>query len=180
MQTKSTKKKIKKIGFDLDGVLINKPPFITKSLLEWLVRSHNTTKLSYRYPKHNLERWTRWLSHHPIFRPPLKNNIRIVKKLSREEKCRLYAISSRYKFLEERTKEWFRYHRLNDVFESIYINLNNEQPHLFKERMIKKLKIEVFIDDDLHLIQYLRRRIIGIKVIHASERKKGLKESLLK
>jgi len=45
------KEKLICIGLDLDGILVDKPPFVPKRLLEWLVRSHRTEKLAYRYPQ---------------------------------------------------------------------------------------------------------------------------------
>ncbi|OGM18367.1 hypothetical protein A2686_04400 [Candidatus Woesebacteria bacterium RIFCSPHIGHO2_01_FULL_38_10] len=76
-----SKRKIKKIAFDLDGVFINKPPFIPRKVIEWLYRSHrNNKKLSYRMPTTKIERLIRSFSHHHLFRPPIKKNIEFAKK----------------------------------------------------------------------------------------------------
>lgn len=147
-------KKIK-IGLDLDGVLVGKPFFIPKSLLEWLVRSHKNKELAYRYPSCRFERWLRWLSHHYIFRPPIRKNLKVVRKLAKNRNYLFYLISGRYSFLEDRTYQWLKRYHLITLFEKISINLENEQPHKFKEKMIKKMKIEIFIDDDFSLIKYL-------------------------
>lgn len=152
------RKKVK-IGFDLDGVIIDKPPLIPKRILEWLVRSHESKRLAYRYPTSPWERWLRWLTHHPLFRPPIKKNLRLVRELSKNKKYKFYVISSRYSFLKERTKQWFRTYRFNGVFEAVCLNLDNEQPHIFKERKIKELGIEIFIDDDFPLCHYLSQKL---------------------
>jgi hypothetical protein len=64
------KEKIK-IGFDLDGVIIGKPPFMPKYLMERLVRKKGYG-LVYRFPKSKIEKYIRWLSHFPLLRPPIK------------------------------------------------------------------------------------------------------------
>jgi hypothetical protein len=161
-------KKIK-IGFDLDGVIIGKPFFVPQYLMEALVRSKKNDILEYRYPSSKFERLVRYLSHHPILRPPIRENITLIRELSKSKKYQLYAISSRYCFLEERTKQWFRFYKLRKFFKEIYINIENEQPHLYKERMIKKLKLNALIDDDKPLLEYLKKRVKNIDLIYVSD-----------
>lgn len=165
-----------KIGFDLDGVIINKPPFVPKRFIEWMVRSHKTKGLTYRYPASRTERFIRWLSHHPLFRPPIRKNAEIIRSLCKNRNCRLYVVSSRYKFLQDRTKLWFEKYGFDSVFEGVYINLDNKQPHLFKKSMIKKLKLDIFIDDDLPLVKYLKRNIKGVSIVSVEEQKNYLKD----
>src|SRR3989344_1182570 len=116
-----------RIGFDLDGIFIDKPPLVPKKLIEWLYRSHNNKQLSYRYPKTNFEKLVRKISHHYRLRPPINENLDFIRKLSKDEKFELYVISSRYNFLEDRTKKWIKIHNLNGVFKEVHLNLKNEQ-----------------------------------------------------
>lgn len=161
-------KKIK-IGFDIDGVIVAGPPFVPKSLLEYLVRSHQTKRLAYRFPKSKIERFIRWLSHHPFFRPAIKKNIKLIKNLAQNKDYQLYIISSRYSFLVGRTKQWFAFHRIDGYFKRIILNRQNVQPHLFKEKEIKRLALDFFIEDDPFLAKYLRQRIKNTKIIHPDE-----------
>lgn len=39
----------------------------------------------------------------------------------------------------------------------MYFNFSNEQPHLFKNRIIKNLKLDYYIDDDLSLLNYVAK-----------------------
>jgi len=171
-------KKIK-IGFDLDGVLVNKPPLIPKRLLEWLVRSHTHRNLYYRYPTLRLERLIRWLAHHPFLRPAIKKNLRFIQKLAKEKKYRLFLITSRYSFLEKRTWQWLKNHQLDRIFEKVLINLKNEQPHLFKKRKIKDLKIDIFIDDDFPLASYLAKELPQTKIFCFNHHRKKQSSLLL-
>ena len=167
--------KLIRIGFDLDGVFVDKPPFVPKNLLEWLVRSHQTKRLAYRYPTLKPERWLRKFSHHPFFRPPIKKNLELVKRLGRKGKYRLYIISGRYSFLENRTWQWLKRYKIKKLFAGVFINLENKQPHLFKEKMIRDLGIKLFIDDDLPLAEHLANSNLRVKIFCFD--KKSKKES---
>ena len=45
--------------------------------------------------------------------------------------------------------------KIHNSFAKTFFNDKNEQPHLFKNRIIKAEKIEKFIDDDLDILKYL-------------------------
>ncbi|OGM11249.1 hypothetical protein A2Z22_00620 [Candidatus Woesebacteria bacterium RBG_16_34_12] len=169
----AAKGKIIKVGFDLDGVIIGKPPFVPNLVMEKLVRKNNHG-LAYRFPESKIEKCIRWLSHYPLLRPPIKRNIQFIHELYNSQEYQLFVVSSRFSFLEERTKEWFKFYKLRKLFKEIYINLNNEQPHLYKEKMIKKLKLNVFIDDDLPLLEYLRKKLGDVELIFVEEKEKHL------
>jgi hypothetical protein len=170
------KKKKIKVGFDLDGVIIGKPFFVPQFLMELLVRSKKDHELLYRYPKTKFERWIRVVSHHPILRPPIRENIRLIEELSKSKKYKLYVVSSRYNFLAGRTKEWFGFYKLGKYFKYIYINTKNEQPHFFKERMINKLQLNTFIDDDRPLLNYLKKKISNTDMVYVTEHRKHFKK----
>lgn len=53
----------------------------------------------------------------------------------------------------------------------MYFNFNDEQPHLFKDKIIKKEKIEKFLDDDLDLLIYLAQRNPKVNFFWLSSRK---------
>lgn len=165
-------KKHIRIGLDLDGVLVDKPPFVPKRLLEWLVRGHKNKRLTYRYPALRFERWLRWFSHHPIFRPPIRENLEFIKKISKKKEYELYLISGRYSFLEDRTWKWLRRYQIDGLFEQVSINLADEQPHLFKEKAIKDLKINFFIDDDLPLAKYLANSTPRVEIFCFDQKRK--------
>jgi hypothetical protein len=159
-----TKKKF--VAFDLDGVIVGKPPFMPKNLLEYLYRGVAGNRLSYRYPNSGVERCIRWISHHPAFRPPIERNIQIIKGLKKDKTFRIVAISSRYMFLKRRTHQWLSYHGLNNLFEEVYLNDNNLAPHIFKEEMLMKIKPTVYVDDDLPLIKYLSRKKLKTELVY--------------
>lgn len=159
-------KKIK-IAFDLDGIIIDKPPLIPKNLLERLFRGCNyRSGLHYRFPKSKLEISIRKISHFYLFRPPIKENIDFIKKIAKSPKYEIYIISGRYSFLLSETKNWFSKRKLNELFKKVYFNLNDEQPHLHKEKLLLKIKPDYFIDDDEELVDYLREKLDKTKLFY--------------
>lgn len=146
------------IGFDFDRVLVNYPPFVPAWLIDWLYRRHDKKELAYRIPHSKIEKLLRKLSHFYLFRPKISENINFVRELSdNPHKYNLYLLSSRYKFLEKITYKILKRYGLKNVFSSVTLNTNDEQPHLFKEKAIKYLKIKLYIDDDLDLLKHLHK-----------------------
>ncbi len=153
--------KVEKIAFDLDGVFINKPPLIPKKLLERLFRGKNKNGLHYRFPHSKLEQKVRKISHFYLLRPPIRKNIEFIRRLAQDKKYELYAISGRYSFLEKETDIWLEKRKIKGLFKKIFINLENKQPHLFKEEKLKENKIDIFVDDDGLLADYLAGKNIA-------------------
>lgn len=148
--------KKRKIGFDFDKIFANYPPLVPEFLIEYLYKKKNS-ELSYRFPG-KLEQKIRILSHLPIFRSPIKKNVESLKKLSKNSKLELYLVSSRFSFLKQKTEIWSRKNNINKYFLKTYFNFSDMQPHIFKDRIIKRENIEKFIDDDLDLLMYLSQK----------------------
>lgn len=144
-----------KIGFDLDKIFIEHPPFIPDSVIELLYKKKANGELLYRIPSFP-EQLIRSASHHPLLRPPMKNNMDFLRSLT-EKKHSLYLISSRFGFLKHQTEELISRFELAEIFDGMYFNFNNEQPHEFKNTIIKKLRLDIFVDDDLHLLKYVAK-----------------------
>ena len=144
------------VGFDFDRVFIDYPPFIPAKLIDWLYRNHKGKSLSYRIPRLRLEQFIREVSHFHLFRPRISENLEFVSRFP--DGHHLHLISSRYKFLENLTRKLLDKSGLSRVFCSVNLNTRNEQPHFFKEKTIKRLKINLYVDDDLDLLKYLYSR----------------------
>jgi FMN phosphatase YigB (HAD superfamily) len=154
------------VGFDFDKVFIDYPPLVPYSLIDLLYKGRSyflknlgkNPVMHYRFPG-ELEQKVRVISHHHLLRPPIKVNIEALKKISSDKKNKTYLVSSRFGFLKGRTEAILKRYKLKDYFNGVYFNYKNEQPHIFKERIIKKLNIDTYIDDDLHVALYLSKRI---------------------
>lgn len=149
------------IGFDLDGIFIGRPPLVPKTLIEWFYRDHQRNKLSYRIPTF-AEQKIRQLSHLPFVRPPISQNCNLIKRLAKKDVYDFYLISGRFGFLKNLTYAWLKKHSMLNVFSKIYLNTRSEQPHQFKEKMLKKISLSKYIDDDLDSLEYLAARLPNI------------------
>lgn len=151
-----------RIGFDLDNVFINTPPFIPDTLTERIYRKKTDGILLYRIPGRK-EQLLRIALHKPIFRPKIKKNISFLQTLS-ETEHELYLISSRFGFLRKATERITKKYGLDTLFKKLYFNYENNQPHLFKDKVIKQLKLQKYVDDDLHLLKYIASKNNNIKL----------------
>jgi len=168
-----------KIGIDLDGVVVNKPFFIPKSLIEWLFRAHHNHGKKYRIPKSKLEIAIRKLSHHWLIRPPITKNIKIIKQLAKAKNIKAYLISGRYQFLQKETDVWLKINGLTKLFPTPHINLSNLQPHLFKEQMAKKFKLDYFFDDDPIIINHFKNTSLKTKAFLTNNKQNNQLKKLL-
>jgi hypothetical protein len=141
------------IGFDLDKVFVDYPPLVPDTIINKLYKKKSNGILLYRIPGRT-EQLIRHISHHPIFRPLIKNNLMFLREFSKT-KNDLYLISSRFGFLKQRTNDLVKNQEFDKLFKGLYFNYENQQPHVFKDTIIKQLKIEKYIDDDFALVKYL-------------------------
>lgn len=154
-----------KIGFDLDRVFINFPPFIPPQIIDWLYKNHGQKTLSYSIPQSPLSKLIRRTSHLSLFRSPIRKNIKTLSQIFLNPDLKLYLVSGRYRFLENLTFKLLHKYNLITPFAKIYLNSMDEQPHLFKEKILKKLNLDLFVDDDLDLLKYLQESGLKTKLI---------------
>lgn len=143
------------IGFDLDKVFIHYPPFIPDKLINRLYLKKANGTLVYRIPS-KPEQLLRKLSHLHFFRPAIQENINAVMDFPKKQN-KYFLISSRYKFLETMTADILKRYKIDHLFDGMFFNFADKQPHIFKEEVIKKLHIDRYIDDDLHLLTYVAK-----------------------
>ena len=142
------------IGFDLDKIFINFPPLVPTKIIDWLYKGKPNGTLKYRMPS-RAEQIIRIFSHYSLFRPPITKNMNYVKNLALANTNKFYLISSRFSFLEKRTSSLIKRYRLDKIFNAMYFNYQNRQPHEFKNEVIQNLKLDMYVDDDLQLLEYL-------------------------
>lgn len=160
-----------KIGFDLDKVFINTPPFIPNALITKLyVKKVKAGIPEYRIPSRK-EQLIRIFSHHPLFRPVMKKNMQYLKDLTKTDH-QLYLISSRYGFLRHVTTRLVKRHKLDKIFAELYFNFENKQAHVFKSEVINRLKLDAYVDDDLPLLKYVAGRNNQVKLYWLNQKRK--------
>ncbi len=145
-----------RIGFDLDKIFVDYPPLIPDRLVERLYRKKANGELLYRMPSRP-EQLIRQFSHLSYFRPPIHNNIHFLKSLTKKN-YHLFLISSRFGFLQKQTLALMQKLELDQLFEAMYFNFENKQPHIFKNEILKQLKLDSYVDDDIHLLKYIAKQ----------------------
>lgn len=160
------------IGFDLDEILVSHPPLIPAALIALLYRGRQKKFLHYRMPG-EFEKKLRVFSHHPLFRPVLEKNLDFIQELSKRKGYRLHLISSRFSFLKNRTETFVSHNGFKKLFTTIHFNYTDQQPHKFKEEILKKLFLDKYVDDDLPLIEYLAKRFPKTIFYWLNSHKKG-------
>jgi len=148
------KKRKLRVGFDFDGVVVYNPlrifrPFVAVAKKIIL----RPKKLKFYYPQTSWEKFFWFVLHQSsIFPAP---GFPLLKKLLKEGKIEGYLLTSRYSCLGGSFYHWLKKHQVDQLFKGCYLNKKNEQPHKFKERMIKKLKLDLYLDDNWDIVNYL-------------------------
>ncbi len=149
------RRNIVRIGLDLDGVILYNPARIVRPLIAvWkhVLFPHQKT-LTFYYPKTRFEQYAWSLLHKTsLFIAP---GFREILKMALNKEIKLYIITARYDFMGKETKRWARNIDKNRALSGVYCNEKNEQPHLYKERMISLLKLDYFVEDNWDIVKHL-------------------------
>ncbi len=150
------------VGFDLDKVFIEYPFFLPDFVVDKTYKIIFNNSIIYRIPS-KPEQFLRLLLHYPLFRQPINKNIEFVKNISKKNTDNYFLITGRFNFLKSRTDQIIKKYELDKIFKKIFINFNNEQPHIFKSNLMKQLKIDKYVDDDFFLLKYAAKQNLKTK-----------------
>jgi hypothetical protein len=151
------KKKVIRVGFDFDGVVAYNPFRVARAIVSFVKKNiFGVRKLKFWYPKNRLEQLY-WIIVHESSAFPA-NGTKLMKMLAKEGEIEAHLITGRYSFLDHSLNRWLKRFRLFSCFTTINLNEKDEQPHLFKERKIKELKLNYFIEDNWDIVHYLEQR----------------------
>ena len=151
-------KKIIKVGVDLDGVIAKHS---LGGFWVWLRRFKEkilkkTANFRYYYPSSLIELigW-KVINWHRV---PSLDRESIFSFLAAKKEIRFYLVTSRFRFLEDLTLRWLKKYELNSCFHQILINIEDQNPLVYKSKAIQTLDLDFFIDDDLEVIDYLKKK----------------------
>lgn len=158
------KKKLR-VGFDLDGVLLYNPARVARPLVAVFKRYIlQKKKTKFFIPKSKPQKMFWMFLHYSSFIPA--SGLDEIRKLAHNDQIEAYIITGRFSFLERDFMRWVK--RINgksNHFKEVYLNKKNEQPHLFKKRMIEELDLDVFVEDNWNIVQQLRQQKSKVKVL---------------
>jgi len=144
-----------KVGFDLDGVLLYNPARIIRPIISLLKQKKlvHRQELEFFVPKTKFQE-NMWHFFHKssIFLAPGFYQIR---ELSQQGLIEPYIITARFAHLKKDFTKWLTKMGANEFLKGTYLNEKDEQPHLFKKRIIKKLDLDIFVEDNWDIVNYL-------------------------
>jgi len=150
-------KKIIRIGLDFDGVVAYNPLRIVRAPITLIKRNIlKNKKTEFYVPTSPLMKLLFWIPHQLSFFPG--RGMGFLRKLVEEKKVEAYIVSGRYGYLDAQIPLWLKQRGLFDIFTGVYANKESEQPHLYKERMVKKLRLDYFIEDNLDIVEHLTKK----------------------
>lgn len=149
--------KIIKVGVDFDGVVAYNPLRIFRAPIVSVKKNIlKKNKVKFFIPETPVQKLFFKLAHEFSLLPSIGTEM--LRGLSEEGELETHLVSGRYAYLNPGLYKWLKKHDLDNSFTSINPNELNEQPHLFKKRMVDKLKLDYFIEDNLDIVNYLSAR----------------------
>lgn len=149
------KKQILKVGFDLDGVLLYNPARIARPVIVFLKKVFFKKEADkFHYPKTKIQKLIWLMLHKIVFGPTLGYDK--LKKFIQSKKIKAYIITGRNESLENDFKSWMKKLETDKYFSGSYFNNENEQPYLFKEKMIKKLNLDIYVEDNWDIVRKIK------------------------
>lgn len=155
-QTKSKTPRKIRVGFDLDGVLFFNPLRIVRAPIEFAKKHLLHKDPSHFYVPQTLPEQILWRAVHMSSLMPAIGWQRI-RKLKEKGLIEPYLITARFKCLQNDFKRCIKTLEADSYFTGCYQNLDNEQPHLFKEKMVKQLGIEYYVEDNWNIVNHLSK-----------------------
>lgn len=152
------KKKVIKIGVDLDGVVARHSLggfwVWARKLKEKILKKMRSS--TYYYPITPLEQLA-WKVIDGV-RKPFVDKDNLFTSFAKRDEVQFYLVTSRFKFLEKLTQGWLKKYRLGSGFYRVLINTKDIDPFVFKAKAVKNHGLGFFIDDDLEVINYLKNK----------------------
>ncbi len=179
-----------KVGFDFDGVLFYNPTRLLRPFTSWIQRTLLGRKETHFYiPQHPFLKKIGSYLHKTSFRPNIgfKHFIDLVK----DPRYEIYIITARLSFVKENLHKLLAKHGVKvENIHTIYQNIHDEQPHIYKERLLKQLNLDHFVEDNWDIVKHLTKttktRVIWIynlidkQFIHHQPRVPNIGEAIKK
>lgn len=148
----------------MDGVVLYNPIRIFRP---WIVvvkklLGKDRKEKTFYVPKTKVEEFLWNILHKTSYK--IADGLDLLKYLKDEGIIEPYLITARYKSLEKDFNDTMEKLKARHLFKVYVHNTQNEQPHLFKERMIKKYNLDMFIDDNWDIVEHLSQVLPSEKV----------------
>lgn len=146
-----------RVGLDFDGVVAYNPFRVVRAVISLVKHDiFRVKKLKFWYPKY---RWQQvfWILVHESSVFPAKG-IDLLEHLVKKGEIEAHLVTARYSFLDNHLYSWLKRYKISRLFETVTINKLDEQPHIFKEKIIEKQRFDYFVEDNLDIVKYLHTK----------------------
>jgi hypothetical protein len=142
------------VGIDFDGVLAYNPFRVIRAPITFVKRNvFKNKKTEFYIPQNGIER-TVWKVLHESSIFPAQGVGRLQRMVD-DGIIEAHLVTARYSFLRDNLFKWLDKHQMKELFTSITINDHDEQPHLYKARVINENHFDYFIEDNLDVVDHL-------------------------
>lgn len=153
-------KKPLKVGFDLDGVILYNPVRVLRPFSALASKIlFNKKNTSFFIPQTPFAKFAWYLLHKSSFIPA--RGLKDLKNLVQQGKIEAHLITGRYSSLSHDFESWMKSLDADSIFTTQSHNTKNEQPHIFKQNMIKKLGLDIFVEDNWDIVKELKVKSSG-------------------
>lgn len=145
------------VGLDFDGVVAYSPLRILRRPIA--MAKHNlfgVDKTHFWIPQTSFQRWAWSLAFASSYFPA--RGTTLLRRLTAERSIEAHLVTARFSFMHSHLDQWLHRREMHDVFAGVILNTRDEQPHLFKERIINAKRFDYFIEDNLDIVRYLTGR----------------------
>ncbi len=153
-----------RVGFDFDGVVAYNPLRVARLPVtifkQTILRQKNP---KFFIPRTRLQKLVWRIFHETSFFPA--TGLDLLRQLIKQEKIEAYLISGRFGYLESHLWDWLVRNDMQRSFKEIHVNSRDEQPHLFKERLLGKLKLNAYIEDNWDIVRHLNKKTTGTTIV---------------
>lgn len=151
------------VGLDFDGVVAYNPARLTRLPIA-LIKKHllGIHKVSFFVPKTPLQRGLWALAHESSMFPA--RGAQLLRDLTREGVIEAHLVTSRFAFLEPNLYQFLNRWNLRQCFTSITLNKREEQPHKYKERVIRKMQFDYYLEDNWDIVAHLSSAAIDTEI----------------
>jgi len=148
--------RVTKVGLDFDGVVAYNPFRVIRAPITGFKRKILKKRGLKFFIPHN--RWQQflWRVLHESSIVPAPG-LQLLREMVKERKIEAHLVTARFNFLNQNLERWLGKFRVRDLFTTVSVNNKNQQPHLFKQEIIKKYKFDYYIEDNLDVVEYLEK-----------------------
>lgn len=151
------------VGLDFDGVVAYNPARLMRLPVSFVkTQVLGVTGTSFFVPKTDWQRTLWALAHETSMVPALGAGY--LRELVRAKRIEAHLVTARFGFLERSLMRFLKRWDLTDVFETITLNTEEEQPHLFKERIIRSTRFAYYIEDNWDIVEHLNHQRVRTEI----------------